>query len=68
MTSPPIYRRPQRTASGIELPRVDHRPWAARRFRNLVASYEAELGRDQLTEADKASIRQIAPFSFASSS
>jgi hypothetical protein len=59
MTPTATKRRPRHTPTGIELPRVDGRTVAARRFRDLVVAFTAELGAD-LTEPDKALIKQAA--------
>jgi hypothetical protein len=56
------YRRPLRTKSGVELPRLgDARTVSARRFKGLVETFTAELGgSDTLSEADKSLICQAA--------
>jgi hypothetical protein len=51
-------RRPRRTATGIELPRVDARTVAACRFRELVDTFTSELG-SNLTEADRISLAEV---------
>jgi len=51
--------RRARYVAGIEMPRVDGRTLAARRYRRLVAAYSRELGLE-LTEPDKALVGQIA--------
>lgn len=56
---PRQHRRERRTSAGIAMPRVDMRTIHGRRFRNLVNAFAAELG-NQLTEADKGLIGQIA--------
>jgi len=53
----PYARRPRQTAAGIEMPRIDCRTIAARRFRVLADAYAAELGGD-LTEAERSLISQ----------
>lgn len=50
-------RRPRHTSAGIEMPRIDCRTIAARRFRVLADSYAQELGGD-LTEAERSLISQ----------
>jgi protein-tyrosine-phosphatase len=55
----PIKRRPRHSLSGIALPRVDGRTVAARRFRELVDAFSAELGAN-LTETERGMVRQAA--------
>ena len=57
---PTAARRPPRyTDAGIELPRdADGRTRSFRRFRALVSAFEQELG-PNLTEPDKALVRQV---------
>jgi hypothetical protein len=52
-------RRPRHTRTGISLPRSDGRTIAARRFRELVESFEKELG-GKLSEVDQSLVRQAA--------
>ena len=53
-------RRPRRTRTGrVLMPRVDGRTVSARRFRDLVESYSAEIG-GALTEADRSLVQQAA--------
>ena len=53
-------RRPRRTRTGgVPLPRADGRTIAARRFRDLVEAYSAELG-GALTEAERSLVQQAA--------
>jgi hypothetical protein len=51
--------RRARYVAGIEMPHVDGRTLAARRYRRLVAAYFRELG-GELTEAERATVRQAA--------
>jgi hypothetical protein len=52
-------RRPRHTRTGTTLPRADGRTMAARRFRELVESFERELG-GKLSEVDQSLVRQAA--------
>jgi hypothetical protein len=52
-------RRPRHTRTGITLPRADGRTIAARRFRELVESFEQELG-GNLSEVEQSLVRQAA--------
>jgi hypothetical protein len=61
----PEHRRERRTASGIPLPRLDGRKVAARRYRQLIETFEADLG-GQLSTADVALVRQTAGLTLAS--
>ena len=54
--------RMRHTPAGIQLPRVDGRTIAARRFRDLCAAFEAEVG-GVLSESDKAMVAQAAALS-----
>jgi hypothetical protein len=55
-------RRPRRARTGgVPLPRADGRTIAARRFRDLVEAYSAELGAGgELTEAERSLVQQAA--------
>jgi hypothetical protein len=60
MPSPTVARpRLRRTRSGTSMPRVDGRLLAARRFRELVEQFEAELGTD-LSAADRELVKTAA--------
>jgi hypothetical protein len=52
--------RQRATAGGIQLPRLDGRTVNARRYRDLVIAFEAEVGVGSLTESEKSLIRQAA--------
>jgi hypothetical protein len=52
-------RRPRHTRTGIPLPRSDGRTIAARRFCELVESFEKELG-GGLSEVEQSLVRQAA--------
>jgi hypothetical protein len=52
-------RRPRHTRSGVTLPRGDGRTVAARRFRDLVEAYSAELG-GKLSPVEQSLVRQAA--------
>jgi hypothetical protein len=67
MSLPATTTRPRqrRTRGGITLPRTDGRTIAARRFRDLVDTFTAELG-SGLTEADKSLTKQAANLVLAS--
>jgi hypothetical protein len=52
--------RQRATAGGIQLPRLDGRTVSARRYRDLVIAFEAEVGVGSLTESEKSLIRQAA--------
>jgi hypothetical protein len=52
--------RPRRTRGGTQLPRVDGRFRSARRFRDLVRAFEAEVGGADLTEFERGLIVQAA--------
>lgn len=51
--------RPHYTDGGIELPRVDGRTVAARRFRDIVTGIEREIG-STLTEIERSTVREMA--------
>ena len=53
-------RRQRFSRAGTRLPRVDHRSAAARRFRDVVNSLEAELGGGDLSPADRSLVKQAA--------
>jgi hypothetical protein len=58
--APRAHRRERRTSSGIPLPRAaDGRSVNARRFRDLVVAFEAEVGA-VLTESERALVKQAA--------
>ena len=59
MLNPAARHRIRRTAGGIELPRLDGRTIAARRYRDLVVAFEAEVG-GVLSESEKSMVRQAA--------
>jgi hypothetical protein len=58
-------RRPRHTRTGIELPRADGRTIASRRFRELVESFEQELG-GKLSPVEQSLVRQAASLTLAS--
>lgn len=55
-----LTQRSYRTTGGVELPRVDGRLRASRRFRSLCAAFEVEIGDGELTEIERGIIRQAA--------
>jgi hypothetical protein len=59
LLNPAARHRIRRTAGGIQLPRIDGRTVSARRYRDLVIAYEAEVG-GVLSESERATIQQAA--------
>jgi hypothetical protein len=57
-------RRLRHTRTGIELPRADGRTIASRRFRELVESFEQELG-GKLSPVEQSLVRQAASLTLA---
>ena len=62
MLNPAARHRIRRTAGGIQLPRIDGRTVSARRYRDLVVAYEAEVG-GGLSESERSTIQQAAALS-----
>jgi hypothetical protein len=60
LLNPATKHRIRRTAGGTMLPRTDGRTVSARRFRDLIAAFEAEVGGGTLTESERATIQQAA--------
>jgi hypothetical protein len=52
-------RSTRKTSTGIRLPRVDGRTRSVRRYRELIATFEAEIGREP-AEADRILLKQAA--------
>jgi hypothetical protein len=62
LLNPAARHRIRRTAGGIQLPRIDGRTVSARRYRDLVVAYEAEVG-GGLSESERSTIQQAAALS-----